>query len=91
MYWGFYFPIPSSLEKFIVPRGDVEIRLELYCDWIGIRTAKQSHVVLKQRAYGRFREQLYCSSTLDVCKCMKRNKDGLFDRDRRRAGIGRVT
>lgn len=40
MYGGLYFPIPATLERFLVPRGDVEIRLELYCDWFDIRTAK---------------------------------------------------
>ena len=36
---GIYFPIPSSLEPFLVPAGDEEIRLELDCDWIDTRTA----------------------------------------------------
>ena len=36
---GIYFPIPSSLEPFLVPAGDEEIRLELDCDWIDMRTA----------------------------------------------------
>ncbi len=40
MYGGVYFPIPSPLEPFLIPRGDVEIRLELHCDWIDMRTAK---------------------------------------------------
>jgi molecular chaperone HtpG len=40
MYGGLYFPIPATLERFLVPRGDIEIRLELYCDWFDIRTAK---------------------------------------------------
>lgn len=41
LYGGLYFPIPSMLERFLVP-GDVgEIRLELHCDWIDMRTAKQ--------------------------------------------------
>jgi hypothetical protein len=40
MYGGLYFPVPASLERFVVPRGHVEIRLELYCDWFDIRTAK---------------------------------------------------
>ena len=35
-----YFPIPEALEPFLVPRGDAEIRLELHCDWIDMRTAK---------------------------------------------------
>ena len=40
MYAGLYFPIPSALERFMVPRGEDELRLELYCDWFDIRTAK---------------------------------------------------
>ena len=40
MYGGLYFPIPAALEPFLVPRGDAEIRLELHCDWIDMRTAK---------------------------------------------------
>ncbi|MXZ01838.1 hypothetical protein F4Y93_14790 [Candidatus Poribacteria bacterium] len=37
---GIYFPIPGPLEPFLIPKGDQEIRLELYCDWIDMRTAK---------------------------------------------------
>ncbi len=40
MYNGLYFPIPAVLERFLVPRGGEEIRLELHCDWIDMRTAK---------------------------------------------------
>jgi molecular chaperone HtpG len=40
MYGGIYFPIPIPLEPFLVPRGDAEIRLDLHCDWIDMRTAK---------------------------------------------------
>ena len=40
MFQGVYFPIPSPLETFLVPAGDQEIRLELHCDWIDMRTAK---------------------------------------------------
>jgi molecular chaperone HtpG len=40
MYGGIYFPIPAPLEPFLVPQGDAEIRLELHCDWIDMRTAK---------------------------------------------------
>jgi len=40
MFNGLYFPIPAPLERFIVPRNDAEIRLELHCDWIDMRTAK---------------------------------------------------
>ena len=40
MYAGIYFPIPAPLEPFLVPKGDAEIRLELDCDWIDMRTSK---------------------------------------------------
>jgi hypothetical protein len=40
MFGGLYFPIPSPLELFLVPRSDGEIRLELFADWFDIRTAK---------------------------------------------------
>jgi molecular chaperone HtpG len=40
MYEGAYFPIPPPLERFLVPIGNAEIRLELHCDWIDMRTAK---------------------------------------------------
>lgn len=36
---GLYFPIPAPLERFLVPGGSSEIRLELYCDWFDMRTA----------------------------------------------------
>ena len=41
MYDGIYFPIPTPLEPFLVPKNDSEIRLELHCDWIDMRTARQ--------------------------------------------------
>ena len=34
MFGGMYFPIPDPLERFLVPQGDEELRLELHCDWI---------------------------------------------------------
>lgn len=40
MYDGIYFPIAKPLEPFLVPKGDAEIRLELHCDWIDMRTAR---------------------------------------------------
>jgi hypothetical protein len=40
MYDGVYFPIPEPLESFLVPKGDAEIRVELHCDWIDMRTAR---------------------------------------------------
>ena len=38
---GLYFPIPAALERYLVPQGDAEIRLELHCDWIDMRTSRQ--------------------------------------------------
>ncbi|MDQ8727386.1 ATP-binding protein [Bradyrhizobium sp. LHD-71] len=40
MFGGAYFPIPQPLKSFLVPKNNVEIRLELHCDWIDMRTAK---------------------------------------------------
>lgn len=40
IYGGLYFPIPKPLENFLVPRDAAEIRVELYCDWFDVRTAK---------------------------------------------------
>ena len=40
LFEGVYFPIPEPLEPFLVPKGNQEIRLELYCDWIDMTTAK---------------------------------------------------
>ena len=40
IYDGLYFPIPGPLKTFIVPQGEEEIRLELHCDWIDMRTAQ---------------------------------------------------
>ena len=40
IFEGAYFPIPGFMEPFIVPVGDREIRLELRCDWIDMRTAR---------------------------------------------------
>jgi molecular chaperone HtpG len=40
MFAGLYFPIPPALERFLVPQGAAEIRLELYCDWFDMRTAR---------------------------------------------------
>ena len=40
MYQGVYFPIPAALERFLVPCGEAEIRLQLSCDWFDMRTAK---------------------------------------------------
>ena len=40
MFNGLYMPIPTVLERYLVPRGDAEIRLQLDCDWIDMRTAR---------------------------------------------------
>ena len=40
MFEGLYFPIPDVLERFLVPTGRDEIRLELHCEWIDMRTGK---------------------------------------------------
>ena len=40
MYGGVYFPIPMPLENFLVPKGSEEIRLNLHCEWIDMRTKK---------------------------------------------------
>ena len=40
MFGGVYFPIPMPLEKFLVPKGSEEIRLNLHCEWIDMRTKK---------------------------------------------------
>lgn len=50
MYDGLYFPIPRVLERYMVPRDEQELRLELYCDWFDIRTAK--HWVAKDVVAG---------------------------------------
>ena len=41
MFGGVYFAIPSALERYLIPAGDEQIRLELRCEWIDMRTAKQ--------------------------------------------------
>ena len=40
IFEGVYFPIPGLMEPFLIPVGDLEIRLELRCDWIDMRTAR---------------------------------------------------
>jgi molecular chaperone HtpG len=40
LFDGLYFPIPPVLERYLVPLGEKEIRIELYCDWFDVRTAK---------------------------------------------------
>ncbi len=50
LFEGIYFPIPAPLESFLVPQGNDEIRIELHCDWIDMRTAK--HWTPKDAAVG---------------------------------------
>ena len=40
MFGGVYFPIPNTLEGFLVPKDNEEIRLDLHCEWIDMRTKK---------------------------------------------------
>jgi molecular chaperone HtpG len=40
LHEGLYFPIPTILESVLVPQGDAEIRIEVHCDWIDMKTAK---------------------------------------------------
>ena len=46
MYDGIYFPIPVQIETFLVPEGNEEIRIDLYCDWIDMRSA--GHWVIRE-------------------------------------------
>lgn len=40
IFGGLYFPIPKQLERYLVPQGAEEIRLQLNCDWFDMRTAR---------------------------------------------------
>ena len=40
MFKGVYFPIPDLLERYLVPKGSGEIRLDLHCEWVDMRTRK---------------------------------------------------
>ena len=40
LHGGLYFPIPTPLEPFLVPKATDEVRLELRCDWLDMATAK---------------------------------------------------
>jgi molecular chaperone HtpG len=40
IYDGIYFPVPQPLVRFLVPKDREEIRLELHCDWLDMRTAR---------------------------------------------------
>ncbi|MFC1533648.1 ATP-binding protein [Thermodesulfobacteriota bacterium] len=40
LHEGLYFPLPEILEDVLIPQGDDEIRIEVRCDWIDMKTAK---------------------------------------------------
>ena len=40
LFGGLYFPIPDVLDRFLVPAGSEEIRLDLHCEWIDMRTRR---------------------------------------------------
>ena len=40
MFGSIYFPIPAPLVRFLVPVGNNQIRLDLHCEWIDMRTGK---------------------------------------------------
>ena len=40
LFGGLYFAIPGSLERFLVPRDEEEIRLNLDTEWIDMRTGR---------------------------------------------------
>ena len=38
LFRGLYFPIPIELTRFLVPSGGEEIRLDLHCEWVDMRS-----------------------------------------------------
>ena len=38
LFGGLYFPIPTELIRFLVPSGAQEIRLDLHCEWVDMRS-----------------------------------------------------
>ena len=38
LFGGLYVPIPPALTQFLVPSGTAEIRLDLHCEWVDMRT-----------------------------------------------------
>ena len=38
LFGGLYLPIPVELTRFLVPSGSEEIRLDLHCEWVDMRT-----------------------------------------------------
>ena len=45
MYGDLYFPVPAQLERFLVPSGNTEIRLELYCERVSDRLFNDAKVL----------------------------------------------
>jgi hypothetical protein len=41
LFKGVYLPIPSQLEKFLVPTARQEIRILVNCDWIDMASSKR--------------------------------------------------
>lgn len=40
LFDGLYFPIPIELTSFLVPSGSKEIRLDLHCEWVDMRSRR---------------------------------------------------
>ena len=38
LFGGLYLPIPTELTRFLVPSGGEEIRLDLHCEWVDMRS-----------------------------------------------------
>ena len=38
LFGGLYVPIPPALTQFLVPSGSAEIRVDLHCEWVDMRT-----------------------------------------------------
>lgn len=34
LFGGLYFPVPGELEEFLVPFGNQQVRIEVWCDWL---------------------------------------------------------
>lgn len=41
MFEGLYFLVPCVLEEFLIPRGSQQIKINLYCEWSDLRTARR--------------------------------------------------
>lgn len=40
LFGGLYFPIPDELTRFLVPSASEEIRLDLHCEWVDMRSRR---------------------------------------------------